>query len=133
MSPDTSKSGSRGSARITSTTEGRGMMARLLLVADDSGYSEVKKRPEIAWETVKVSYDDVLKRFPDGWNAQRFFFEACRRSDKLEARHLLTFVKQAPSDALFKRKAAAYIQCVEWANDALAVTPKREPGSCSSK
>ncbi len=120
-------------ARITSATEGRGMMARLLLTADDSGYSEVKKRPEIAWDAVKVSYDDVLKRFPDDWNAQRFFFEACRRSDKPEARHLLTFVKQAPSDALFKRKSAAYAQCVAWANDALAVPPTRDSGTGSSK
>ena len=42
---------------------------------------------------VKRSFGDVLTRYPDEINAQRFFFEACGAPTRPRPRRLLAFVK----------------------------------------
>lgn len=100
---------------VTSPTEGRGMMGRLLQIAMELGESRLIDSPKIDWNAVKASYEDVLKRYPDDWNAQWFFFQASMHGDKAEAKHLLTFVKEPPSPALLGSNVRAYLVCVDWA------------------
>ena len=104
----------RGAAD-TSSAEGRGMMARLLWAASKEGYDEPITNPQVDWNDVKGSFEDVLKRYPDDWNAQWFFIQACRRGDRPEAAHLLAFIKQAPSDRLFGSSGVPFDGCAAWA------------------
>ena len=114
-------------------TEGSGMMARLIQIASEIGDPEVADSPAIDWAAVKVSFDDVLKRYPDDWNAQWYFFEACMHADKPEARHLLAFVKEPPSPALFERNVPVVGKCVDWATDKLPAFAVRDPSTGSVK
>ncbi len=100
----------------TSAAEGRGMMARLLWAASKEGYDEPLADPKISWDAVKAYFEDVLRHYPDDWNTQWFFIQACKRGDKAEAAHLLAFVKQPPSNALFEPSGVPFDGCAAWAN-----------------
>lgn len=102
-------------AQPTSPTEGRGMMSRLMRYAAESGYPEVLAWPSLDWETVKASFEDELKAYPDDSNAQWFFIQACTHGDRSEARHLLDFVKQPPSPILFGAAGFAFDGAAAWA------------------
>lgn len=104
----------RGAADL-SPDEGRGMMARVLWLVRDSGITEALTHPGVDWNTLKASMDDVLRRFPDDWNAQPFLFEACARSDKAQARHLLAYVKEPPIAEVLDDDVDAFRACIEWA------------------
>jgi hypothetical protein len=106
-------------ARTASPTEGSGMMARVLFLAYSAGVSDALTDPGVDWATLKASMDDVLRRYPDDWNAQPFFFEACSRSDKAEAQHLLAFVKEPPIGEAINDNDDAFKACVDWANGKL--------------
>lgn len=120
-------------ARVTSPTEGRGMMARLVWIASEQGYDLTLIAPEIDWTTVKVSIDDVLRRYPDEWNAQWFFFEACKHSDKAEAQHLLSFIKSPPSPALLRQNASVYGLCLDWATGKIPAFVMRDHETGTTK
>ena len=105
----------RGAAE-TSSGEGRGMMARLLWAASKEGYDELLTDPQVGWDATKLAFDDVLARYPDDWNAQWFFMQACRHGDRPEAAHLLGSIKQEPSSVLFEPSGVPFGDCVDWAN-----------------
>ena len=92
------------------------MMARLLWAASKEGYDEPLTNPKVGWDAVKASFEDVLQHYPDDWNAQWFFIQACKHGDKAEAAHLLAFVKQPPSKALFEPSGVPFDGCAAWAN-----------------
>ena len=100
----------------TSPAEGRGMMARVLFLAYDSGVATALTDPGVDWDTLKASMEDVLRHYHDDWNAQPFFFEACSRGDKAEAQHLLGFVKEAPIDEVLNGGVDMFRTCVDWVN-----------------
>jgi hypothetical protein len=101
-------------AKDLSPAEGRGMMARVLWLVRDSGVTEALTHRDVDWNVLKASMDDVIRRYPDDWNAQPFLFEACARSDKAEARHLASFVKEAPIAELLDDNVAGFRACQEW-------------------
>jgi hypothetical protein len=113
------------SARVP-TTEGHGMMARLLWIADTAGYPETIADPRIDWKAVKQAYDDVLAHYPDDWNAQWFFLQACDHADKAEAVHLLSYVRHDPSPALLQDNVQVFNVCRDWARGKLPMFMMRD-------
>jgi hypothetical protein len=108
-------------AKTISPAEGRGMLARVLWTAFDAGVLEALASPAVDWNVLKASMEDVLRRYPDDWNAQPFLLEACTRSDKAEARHLLTFVKEPPIPEALDDNVEVFKACIAWANSDLPV------------
>ena len=106
-------------ARTPSPTEGSGMMARVLFLAYDAGVEDALSNPAVHWDALKASMHDVLQRYPDDWNAQPFFFEACGRSDKAEAQRLLAYVKEPPIPQALNDNVQAFQACVDWARGKL--------------
>lgn len=106
-------------ARTKSPTEGSGMMARVLFLAYSAGVEGALSDPGVSWDMLKASMHDVLQRYPDDWNAQPFFFEACSRSDKAEAQALLAFVKEPPIAEALNGNVDAFQACIDWARGKL--------------
>ena len=118
-------------AHVNSAAEGRGMAGRLLWAAAASGYDYLVSAPTLDWAAVKRGYDDVLQRYPDDWNAQSFFFDACKRSDKVEAQRLLPFVRQPPSPVLLRGNLLAFDACRAWARGKVGTFDIVDPKSKS--
>ncbi|HEY9028240.1 MAG TPA: hypothetical protein VIP05_28365 [Burkholderiaceae bacterium] len=104
----------RRGADDLSPAEGRGMMARVLWLVNETGVTQALTHPDVDWNTLKASMEDVVRRYPDDWNAQPYLFESCARSDKAEARRLLALVKDAPIAELLNDNVDGFRACVEW-------------------
>lgn len=120
-------------ARTTAGTERSGMMARLLWIASEQGQHEVIDLPAIDWAVVKRSFGDVLTRYPNEWNAQWFFYEACRHADRPAATFLRKFVKSPPSAALLREHLASYTMCVDWESGKIPRFTLRDPDTGKSR
>jgi hypothetical protein len=101
--------------RTVSAGEGRGMMVEVLAAALDCNCNALMNHPGIDWAAVRASMDDVLQRYPDDVNAQRYFFIACEHGDKGLAQHLLPSVTAPPSPTLIGANARVFELCRSWA------------------
>ena len=101
--------------RTVSPGEGRGMMVEVLAIALQCECNALLANQGVDWGAVQASMDDVLQRYPDEVNAQRFFYIACERADKAMAQHLLPWVKAAASPSLTDGNVEMFEQCRAWA------------------
>lgn len=100
-------------ARRPTAGEGLSMYARLAWYADQQREYALQEHAAIDWETMKKSFGDVLRSFPDDWNAQQFLVMACTRPDMSTAKDVARFIKEAPSEALHGKNMEVYRLCLE--------------------
>ena len=77
----------------TKDVEGFGMYARIYWYASQTQYNRnLFSRSLVDWPTMKKGIDDVLRRYPDGWNLNNFAKFACLAKDKAKTAELLARV-----------------------------------------
>lgn len=113
--------------RTVSAGEGRGMMVEVISTGLDCVCNELMASPAIDWAAVRLSMDDVLQRYPDDVNAQRFLLMACQRGDKALAQHLAPSVKAPASPSLLRDDAPFFEQCRAWAQGRSPSIAIRDP------
>jgi len=84
----------RFAAAHTGPVEGDSAYARVLWSADDCHCFNVA---EVNWELMKISMADVMRDYPNSWNAQAFARFSCRLEDAPEARKYYAQVTQDSS------------------------------------
>lgn len=115
--------------RTVSAREGRGMMVEVLAAAFDCNCNALMSHPGIDWAEVRASMDDVLQRWPDDVNAQRYFLIACEHADKPLVQHLLPSVTAPPSPTLIGANARVFELCRAWAQGKIASFAMRDHDS----
>jgi len=112
--------------RTASPGAGRGMMAEVLATALECNCNALLSHPGIDWAAVRASMDDILQRYPDDVNAQRYFFIACEHADKSLVQHLLPSVKEPPSPTLIGANARVFELCRAWGQGKIASFAMRD-------
>jgi len=112
-----------------SASDGNGMTARLLWIAQEFGHPDLARRPEIDWNAVRKSYDDVLDRFPDRFNAIEFALQACGKADKAETARLLARVKPEATPDDLGGSAGFFRACQDWTSGKVPNFVLRDPST----
>lgn len=97
--------------KYATPAEGASMYARLAWYAEGGGDHEVIYSKAIDWKTMSKSFEDVLRVFPDDWNAQQFLMMACDRPDVATAKRIVPYVKEGPSEALLRKNVPVFEMC----------------------
>lgn len=81
----------------TKSTEGFGMYARIYWSASQFQYRErLFIDSKVDWSVMKQGIDDVLRKYPDGWNINNFAKFACLAQDKAKTAELINRIDTSP-------------------------------------
>lgn len=103
-----------------------GLYARLVWNASTS-YVRIELDPRLDWPAMRKGMDAVVARYPAERNVQKFFFMACRHSDKEEARKLLAGIHEAPSREILDNNVPIFKLCQDWAAGKISMFIMRDP------
>jgi hypothetical protein len=92
--------------------EGTSLYARLVWSAEESREWNVLQHPKLEWSKMKTSFQDVLKSYPDEWNAQKFLFMACEHGDMATVRQLAPYIKHEASKILLEKNVPIFDKCL---------------------
>jgi hypothetical protein len=105
----------QGATSRTSTSDGRGLYARIYWYASQTQFQNGLFAGSFAdWSRMKGGFDDVVASYPDAWNLNNYARFACLAKDKATTRALLERI-----DANVVSEAwipwVLRMQCTEWA------------------
>lgn len=104
----------RDALERTRSIEGYGMYARIYWYASQTQYGDALfTESKVDWTAMKKGIDDVLAKYPDGWNVNNFARFACLARDKAKTAELMARIEGAPLMAVW-RVPALFQQCKSW-------------------
>lgn len=104
----------RDAQKRTSQFEGNGMYARIYWYASQTQYGDdLFSASLVHWGLMKKGIDDVLAKYPDGWNINNFARFACLAGDKAKTAELMRRADFSPLPAAWGGMET-YQQCREW-------------------
>jgi len=100
----------------TRSTEGFAMYARIYWYASQTEFGDrLFSESLVDWTAMKKGIDDVLTRYPDGWNINNFAKFACLSKDKAKTAELIGRINDAPLTAVWG-DPLFFQQCKVWAS-----------------
>lgn len=104
----------RDALERTKAVEGYGMYARIYWYASQTQYGDgLFSESKVDWVAMKKGIDDVLAKYPDGWNINNFARFACLARDKAKTAELMARIDGAPLMAAWGAPAV-FQRCKAW-------------------
>jgi hypothetical protein len=83
-------------ARRTSEPEGRGMYARIYWAASQTEFQNgLFTKSDAVWPRMKEGFEDIVARYPDGWNLNNYAKFACLARDTQKYQELMKRIQSA--------------------------------------
>jgi hypothetical protein len=102
--------------RKTSHLEGQSMYARIYWYASQTEFkNDVFNNSLADWPQMKAGFEDVISRYPDGWNLNNYARFACMARDKPKTAELMKRIGTSVVNEAWL-PLALKSQCAEWAS-----------------
>lgn len=102
--------------RITAKQEGAGMYARIYwYVSEVEDGNNLFKRTLAQWPLMKKGFEDILSRYPDGWNLNNYAKFSCIAFDRVTATELLEKVRANFVEEVWRPQSLIF-RCTQWTN-----------------
>ncbi|MBI3528800.1 MAG: hypothetical protein HY067_12630 [Betaproteobacteria bacterium] len=104
---------------VTKTQEKRGMelYARFYAAASQFQYKhELFSQSKASWPRMKIGFEDLLRRYPDPWNANIYAHFACLARDKEKSVELMKMIGGSPALIVWEPDGIeVFTRCRDWA------------------
>jgi hypothetical protein len=95
----------------TRAVEGESVYARIYWAVGDILDAELSD-PDVDWKRINAGFEDLIQRYPDGWNLNHYAKMACAARDWLTTRQVLLRIKGSVEPQAWNDRAH-YLRCVD--------------------
>lgn len=107
---------SEEAVRRTRQAEGESLYGRIFWNLFDSLRPDERRSGHLPWARVRAGMNDVVQRYPEGWNLNWFARIACDMQDKPTTRALLVRIEDNLLEAAWYNRAQMQ-RCRNWSNE----------------